>query len=113
MKLIRLLLIVAFVLPSISFAGPKPDPDETTYQDVPLASLATTPQQTEEGPTEKTKLLSDANALLADWDEDDDDCCVCQNLNARQRTVCFVSTIAVGSSFFMGFFFMYLAFASH
>lgn len=113
MKLTHLLLIVALALPSTSFAGPKPDPDETTYQDITLTSLPSTPRKAKEDPTEKTKLLSDANALLLDWDDEEDDCCVCHNLNARQRAVCFVSTIAVGSSFFMGFFFMYLAFASH
>lgn len=112
MKLIRLLLIVALALPNASFAGPKKDPDETTYHEISLVSFSKPSQGVEEDPTEKTNLVSHTNDLLLGWDEESD-CYDGQSLTTGQKIGCCVATIYMTTAFALGFFFIYLGVFSH
>lgn len=111
MKLIRLLLIIALVIPHGLFAGPKKDEDPTTYHDIPLTSASVTPKKIEEGSTENTALLSGSVGLV-DWDTEDNlyDCDEC---STYQKVVCCTSTLTMTICIAIGLFIIFPLMTSH
>ena len=109
MPLIRMLLVLALVLPSGSFAGPKEDPG--TLTEIPLTPLATAHQSTRNTPAKqkspsamegahlKSKSTPSEVIPLLGWDDEDDDLCECQKLSTGQKIGCCVATLYVATGF--------------